>query len=66
MLRKTMTIVCLIGLLLSVGLWGLSHYDIGYSVFHPKWRTISGVELTRGGIEWFDGGPGGSIWRSLG
>ena len=60
MIRKTLTFLSLVGLLLSVGAWGLSHYDIGYSVFNPKWRTCSGVELTRGGIEWFDGGPGGS------
>ncbi len=40
-------------------MWGLSHYDIGYRVFNPNTRTCSDVELTRGGIRWVDGGPGG-------
>ena len=53
-----MTILSLIGLLVSVSMWGLSHYDIGYRVFDPKMRSCWGVELTRGGIQWVDGGLG--------
>ncbi len=30
MIRKTLTILSLIGLLLSVGLWGVSYYDVSY------------------------------------
>ena len=32
MLRKTLTILSLIGLLLSVGLWGVSYLNIYYTV----------------------------------
>ena len=58
MIRKTITILSLIGLLLSVSMWGLSHYDIGYRVFNSKMRSCSGVELTCGGIKWVSGGLG--------
>ena len=30
MLRKTITIISLVGLLLSVGLWGVSYWNVGY------------------------------------
>ena len=32
MLRKTLTILSLIGLLLSVGLWGMSYFYLSYSI----------------------------------
>ena len=35
MLRKTLTILSLLGLLLSVGLWGLSYVNISY-----KWNSV--------------------------
>ena len=31
MIRKTLTILSLIGLLLSVGLWGMSYWNVGYA-----------------------------------
>ena len=41
MLRKTLTILCLIGLLLSVGLWGVSYHGVTYK----KMSKIEGMEL---------------------
>jgi len=41
MLRKTLTILSLIGLLLSVGLWGVSWYGVTYK----KMSKIEGTEL---------------------
>ena len=40
MLRKTLTIFSLIGLLLSVGLWGVSYFRIGYRTPPPQNHTI--------------------------
>jgi len=44
MFRKTLTILSLIGLLLSVGLWGVSYFNISYFS-----RPIS-IHLSQGGI----------------
>ena len=40
MIRKTLTILSLIGLLLSVGLWGVSYLRISY-VKGPRWNHLS-------------------------
>ncbi len=53
MLRKTLTILSLIGLLLSVGLWGASCWgSIGYTAFREYKKSCIAVELTSGGIRW--------------
>jgi hypothetical protein len=44
--RKTLTILSLIGLLLSVGLWGVSYFDVRY-----RNRPLF-VGVRRGGFEW--------------
>ncbi len=44
MLRKTLTILSLIGLLLSVGLWGACYWGIGYEGSHHM------IALTGGGV----------------
>ena len=64
MIRKTLTILSLIGLLLSVGLWGVSY----------SWLTIywgeNRVALSAGRLLWlsdFDGNPSGSFrWQCTG
>ena len=49
MIRKTLTILSLIGLLLSVGLWGASYFAVTYTVQIPakRWqcdfRFVQGV-----------------------
>ena len=43
MLRKTLTILSLIGLLLSVGLWGVSYLNIAIVVFPHTLSATSGV-----------------------
>ena len=40
MIRKTLTIFSLTGLLLSVGLWGVSYFRIGYHILPPQNHTI--------------------------
>ena len=48
MLRKTLTILSLIGLLLSVGLWGVSYFDFIYEEKYQVLRLHSGcIEWTR-------------------
>ncbi|MCH8965805.1 MAG: hypothetical protein IIB58_12635 [Planctomycetes bacterium] len=42
MFRKTLTILSLIGLLLSVGLWGASYLSINYSSFNGQ--RVVGIE----------------------
>ena len=46
MFRKTLTIFSLIGLLLSVELWGLSYFSLSYTWNVPQ-RTL---QLRRGGL----------------
>ena len=46
MLRKTLTILSLIGLLLSVGLWGVSYFDF-VAVASPRGPML---QLDRGGF----------------
>ncbi len=53
MLRKTLTIVSLIGLLLSLGLWGVNYLNIGYYLA----RGEGAITLDRGGIRWSTGSP---------
>ena len=43
MLRKTLTILSLIGLLLSVGLWGLSYFHVSSMQQHSVYRLTSGA-----------------------
>ena len=47
MLRKTLTIISLIGLLLSVGLWGVSYFNF---VCWPSGDLRSFVEISSGGV----------------
>ncbi len=49
MLRKTLTILSLIGLLLSVGLWGASYPAFGYSI------GTYGFIVRSGGVNWSRG-----------
>ncbi len=42
MLRKTLTILSLIGLLLSVALWGVSFYSVNYVT--PDGNSVVGIE----------------------
>ncbi len=51
--RKTLTILSLLGLLLSVGLWGASYYGIEYQMtvekrrdMHMEWFTLWNGSLT--------------------
>ena len=46
MLRKTLTILPLIGLLLSLGLWGVSYWGLRFGTWTPR------VEILGGGIHW--------------
>ena len=46
MIRKTLIIFSLVGLLLSVGLWGVSHFGFGYSV------GTESFTFRNGGVEW--------------
>ena len=46
MLRKTLTILSLIGLLVSVGLWGVSYYGVLYS--QDKYPASTSVLLVAG------------------
>ena len=61
MIRKTLTILSLIGLVLSVGLWGVSYLNIFY-------RSNGGdtIRLGRGSIIWMRPGPGQrQLWKSV-
>ncbi len=49
MLRKTLTILSLIGLLLSVGLWGVSYYGVLYR--QDNYPVISSIVLLAGHME---------------
>ncbi len=62
MLRKTLTILSLIGLLLSMGLWGMSYFNIWY--YCPKYSFA----LQFGGVRYFHrwqavGDESESLWR---
>ena len=53
MIRKTLTILSLIGLLLSVGLWGASYFNIWYFAVDPYsfWQLPRGeVRVTNGTV----------------
>ena len=45
MLRKTLTILSLIGLLISVGLWGVSYFNLGYIT-----QSSYGLGLSKGSV----------------
>ncbi len=46
MIRKTLTIISLLGLLLSVGLWGVSYYGIRYGLRdHSDFALIAGAVI---------------------
>ena len=48
MIRKTLTLFSLVGLLLSVGLWGVSYFDFIYEEKYQVLRLHSGcIEWTR-------------------
>ncbi len=42
MIRKTLTILSLVGLLLSVGLWGVSYWNVGYYSYPVSIITFEG------------------------
>ncbi len=48
MLRKTLTILSLLGLLFSVGLWGVSYFNIWYFAPNAKYN----VQLQFGGVRY--------------
>jgi len=48
MLRKTLRILPLIGLLLSVGLWGLSYGGVAYS-----WEDNNRLCVGKGAFDWY-------------
>ncbi len=50
MLRKTLTILSLIGLLLSVGLWGVSYFNLSYTI--RKYSILYQYAAERGGLHY--------------
>ena len=54
MLRKTLTILSLIGLLLSVGLWGVSHIGVGLVAFPHTLGAVGGFVFYSHRLEEFD------------
>ena len=62
MIRKTLTILSLIGLVLSVGLWGASIFNITYS------RGFTKTFLSQGVIGWYyhDWYQDGPCWAMQG
>ncbi len=66
MLRKTLTILSLIGLLLSVGLWGVSYFNWAYGGDRYHWdlergnvcvERIYGVIIEDGVVKYYPWGP---------
>ena len=55
MLRRTLTILSLIGLLLSVGLWGVSYFHLSYTIRTPS--ILSTYAAVRGGLEYSSDTP---------
>ncbi len=51
MLRKTLTILSLIGLLLSVGLWGVSFFAEMGIIFNADGKSIN-LTTYKGGVQW--------------
>ena len=51
MIRKTLTILSLVGLLLSAGLWGASYLNIGYYLA----RGEGAITLEKGSVCWSKG-----------
>lgn len=67
MLRRTLTILSLVGLLLSVGLWGISYFTIWYFAPNAKYS----VHLQFGGVRFVyrwevDGDESESSWHFMG
>ena len=67
MIRKTLTIFSLIGLLLSVGLWGASYFNIWYFAPNAKYS----VQLVWGGVRYVhrwqvEGDESGGLWSFYG
>ncbi len=52
MLRKTLTILSLIGLLFSVGLWGVSCHEFGLSASRAKSGKVCLIRLSGGKLTW--------------
>ncbi len=48
MIRKTLTIFSLIGLLLSVGLWGVSYWNVGVLIDRSSYYVIA--QASQGGL----------------
>ena len=48
MLRKTLTILSLIGLLVSVGLWGMSYWKVGVLIERSSYYVIA--QTNQGGL----------------
>ena len=62
MFRKTLTILSLLGLLLSVGLWGVSHAVFGWVTSGVE--STSAVEFNRGHVHFvWDMEPADGRWR---
>ena len=53
MLRRTLTTLSLIGLLLSVGLWGVSYFSVSYFLNDSRWGCDEGA------LDWY---RQGSLW----
>ena len=67
MLRKTLTTLSLIGLLISVGLWGASYFDISYRTHNPVRARECAISINGGAVGYVLLPSGGSSgWRSSG
>ena len=49
MLRKTLTILSLLGLLLSVGLWGVSYWNVGVLIERSSYYVVA--QALQGGLQ---------------
>jgi len=68
MLRRTLTILSLIGLLLCVGLWGLNYRHLGYATTEYSVDAVGGVvsftrRLATSSNEWMEFGWFFHEWR---
>ncbi len=63
MIRKTLTIFSLIGLLLSVGLWGASYWGLALTWSNSKNGGMTSLGITKGGFFYHDISP---LWLTSG
>ena len=67
MIRKALTILSLIGLLLSVGLWGTSYFNIWYTAPNAKYSAQLQFGVLRFTCRWeVDGDETEGIWHFRG